>query len=143
MASFRTVIISRLTPEEAFERMVAFDRVTEWDPTVVEARRHDEGRPRLGTRFHVVSKFGGSRVALDYELVALEPPHRFTVEARNASFASRDTITVELRQGGSAVTYDARLTFRGWKRMLDPLMQMLFRGVGRKAEAGLQAFLNP
>jgi hypothetical protein len=39
------------------------------------------------------------------------------------------------------VTYDARLDFSGPARLADPLMQLVFNRVGRKAEARLREVL--
>jgi hypothetical protein len=141
MARFRTSIASSLDAEQAFHRMAAFDRAAEWDSTIIEARRVTDGELGPGTRFRVVSRFAGRQVPLDYEMVAWEPPCSFTVEARNPSFRARDTITVESRDGGSVVSYDARLDFAGLRRLLDPVMQVLFTRIGKGAEAGLRTYL--
>jgi hypothetical protein len=143
MATFRTAIESSLSEDEAFARMAAFERVPEWDPTVVEARRLTEGEPAVGTRFQVRSRFGGRVVDLEYGLVECDPPRSFTLEARNPSFRSRDVITVEPRAAGSIVRYEALLEFEGWRQALDPLLHALFGRVGRKAAAGLRRYLNP
>ncbi len=80
---------------------------------------------------------------LHYEIVGFAPPQRVTLEAKQASFTSRDTITVEPAAGGSAVHYDAALLFRGAGRILDPIMQLLFNRLGDHAAAGLRRTLNP
>jgi hypothetical protein len=64
------------------------------------------------------------------------------LEARRG-FVSRDTITVEaVADGGSAVHYDALLSFSGIGRLFDPIMQRVFDRVGAKAAAGIEAALN-
>lgn len=143
MADFRTTIDSRLAADEAFARMAAFERVTEWDPSIVEAERLAAGETAAGSRFRVVSRFGGRAVELVYEVVEIDAPRRIVLAARNPSFTARDTITVEATGTGSAVTYDARLELGGWRRVLDALFQIAFTRLGRAAEAGLRPFLNP
>jgi hypothetical protein len=39
------------------------------------------------------------------------------------------------------VSYDARLDFAGPRRLLDPVMQVLFTRIGKGAEAGLRKYL--
>ncbi len=64
------------------------------------------------------------------------------LEAWSGIFGSVDTITVRADGAGSRVTYDARLVFKGAARLADPLMQLIFNRVGRKADASLRAQLN-
>ena len=143
MATFRTRIPSTLPQEEAFAYMAAFEHAREWDPTVRESRRLSDGELALGASFHVVSRFAGQDVELRYEIVRYEPPRVVVLEARNASFTARDTITVEGSGSGSTVDYDAALEFRGLRRLLDPVMGIVFERVGRAAEAGMRERLNP
>jgi hypothetical protein len=142
MARYTTTIRSKLAPEAAFAYMADFSNARVWDPSVSEARRDDAGPVGLGSTFHVVARFGGRNVPLTYEIVAFEPPARVVLEARRG-FVSRDTITVEgAPGGGSAVHYDALLSFSGIGRLFDPLMQAVFDRVGAKAAAGIAAALN-
>lgn len=136
MARYVTSIDSSLAQEEAFAYMADFTHAREWDPSVSEARRVDDG-------FHLVARFGGRDVSLHYEVVELEPPRLVVFEARRPGFTSRDTITVSEAGAGSVVHYDARLSFKGLGRLLDPVMQLVFNRVGTRAKHGMQASLNP
>jgi Polyketide cyclase / dehydrase and lipid transport len=141
VATFRTTIATTLPADEAFRRMAAFERAAEWDETIVEARRVSDDELGIGTRFYLVTRFAGRNVPLAYEMIAWEPPLSFTVEARNSSFSARDTISVETSDSGSTVSYDARLAFTGLRRLLEPVMRILFTHIGRKAEGGLRRYL--
>ena len=44
---------------------------------------------------------------------------------------------------GSRVRYDALLAFRGPRRLLEPLMQLLFSRIGDRAAAGMRRVLTP
>ena len=72
------------------------------------------------TAFALVSRFAGRDVPLRYEVVTLEPPRLVVLEAKQPSFTSRDTITVEPDGDGSTVHYDARLEFSGARRGARP-----------------------
>ena len=62
--------------------------------------------------------------------------HAFVVEAKQPSFTSRDTVTVAAAGAGSTVHYDAMLEFNGARRLLDPLMQLLFNRTGEERRGG-------
>jgi hypothetical protein len=138
-----TTIESRLPPSEAFAYMADFANARHWDPGVSEARREGDGPVGVGAAFHVVARFAGRDVPLDYTIVSFEPPRLVVLEARRPGFVSRDTITVEAAPGGSIVRYDAVLRFSGLGRLFDPFMQRIFNRVGAKATAGMRAALNP
>jgi Polyketide cyclase / dehydrase and lipid transport len=142
VARYATTIDSRLAPADAFAYMANFVNAQEWDPSVVEARRLDDGELRVGSAFHVISKFAGRKVPLRYEITALDADRKVVLEAWSGIFGSVDTISVVASAGGSRVTYDARLVFKGLARLADPLMQLVFNRVGRKADASLRTQLN-
>ncbi len=143
MARYTTTIDSALSPAAAFAYMASFDNAREWDPSVVEARRLDSGELAVGSAFAVVSKFAGRSVPLQYRITELDATRRVVLEAWNGTFGSVDTITVAPAAGdASTVTYDARLVFKGVARFADPLMQLAFNRVGRKADASLRVHLN-
>lgn len=141
MARFVTTIPSRRSQADAFAYMAAFENAREWDPSVTEARRTTDGPLAVGTAFAVVSKFGPRLVPLTYTIVRYEPDHVVVLEARSKGFVSTDTITVEAAGDSSRVTYDATLAFGGLGRLADPIMQLVFDRVGRKAEARLREVL--
>jgi hypothetical protein len=143
MAHYVTTIESRLAPEEAFAYMADFSNARVWDPSVTEARRVDDGPIGVGSSFELVSRFAGRDVPLRYTIVEHDPPRRVVLEARGGGFVSRDTITVEPAEHGSAVRYDALLAFGGIRKLFNPVMQLIFDRVGARATAGMQTALNP
>jgi hypothetical protein len=143
MARFVTKIESTLPPEEAFAYMADFSNARVWDPSVSRADRVGDGPLGAGSEFDVVARFAGRDVELRYRIVEHDPPQRVVLEAPGRGFGSRDTITVEAAANGSIVGYDARLTFSGARRLLDPVVQRFFNHVGARAEAGLRSALNP
>jgi hypothetical protein len=143
MPRYVTEVSSSLPPIEAFAYMADFANARLWDPSVSEARRVGEASIGLGAAFDLVARFGGRDVPLRYEIVEYDAPRRVVLEARRPRFVSRDTIEVETAGDGSIVRYDARLSFGGLGRLLEPVMQRAFNRVGARATAGLQTALNP
>lgn len=141
MARYVTTIDSRLPPDEAFAYMADFSHAVEWDPSVEEAKR--VGAAGSEAAFELVVRFGGRRLPMRYETAAFDPSQRRVVlRADNPRFISCDTITVTPTPAGSSVHYDAALDLRGAGKLLDPLLQVLFRRTGDKAAAGMRAALN-
>jgi len=143
VARYATTIESSLSPDEAFAYMADFSNALHWDPSVSEAKRDGDGPIGVGSAFDLVSRFAGRDVPLRYTVVEHEPPRRVVMESTRPGFVSRDTITVSPAAGGSSVHYDALLAFGGLRRVLDPLMQLVFSRVGARARAGLETALNP
>jgi hypothetical protein len=143
MAHYETTIESTLDPAAAFAYMADFTNASRWDPSVSRAERVGNGPIGVGSEFDLVARFGGKDVPLRYTAVEHEPPSRVVLEAHRPGFTSRDTITVAPAEGGSTVHYDAVLGFDGFRRLLDPVMQLVFARVGAHASEGLRAELNP
>jgi hypothetical protein len=141
VARFVTTVPSRRSQADAFAYMAAFENAREWDPSVTDARRTTDGPLRVGTAFAVVSRFGPRLVPLTYTIVRYEPDHLVVLEARSKGFVSTDVVTVAATGDASQVTYDAMLAFGGVGRLADPLMQLVFNRVGRRAEARLREVL--
>ncbi|MFN8161188.1 MAG: SRPBCC family protein [Solirubrobacterales bacterium] len=141
MARYVTTVESPRTPEDAFDYMADFTKLTDWDPSAVESVALGEA-PGPGARFAVRVGFAGRQVALTYETTAYERPRRLVLRAENSTTVSEDTVTVEPRGSGSAVTYDARLALKGPMRLAEPLLGLAFRRLGDRAAAGLRRELG-
>ena len=142
MPRYRTTIDSSLPADTAFAELADFSSAQRWDPGVVEAHRLDTGPLGVGSRFHLVARFMGRRVPLEYEIVDFDRPKRVVLRAENATVVSLDTITFEPSATGTAVTYDAELRLKGALRILDPLLALAFRRVGDRARDGLRDALE-
>jgi hypothetical protein len=143
MARYLTTIDSTLPPETAFAELADFASAERWDPGVVEARRLDTGALGVGSRFHLVTRFAGRAVPLEYEIVEFDPPNRVMLRAGNATVVSVDSITFEPSAAGTTVTYDANLGLKGPLRIFDSLLAIVFRRIGDRARDGLRTALRP
>ncbi len=136
---YTATIPSVRTPDEAFDYMVHFDNVREWDPSVSHAERLDDGPLRKGSRFSVTMSFVGRENTLEYEITEYDPTARRAVlEGVNGGTRSIDTITVSPE---AAVTYDARVVLSGLLKLADPLVGLAFNRLGSKAGAKLREVL--
>jgi carbon monoxide dehydrogenase subunit G len=138
MATYRTEIDSPRSPGDVFEYLATFSNAREWDPSVAEAELLSAGRAEIGSVYRLGVRTAGRVVPLDYEVVALDRPHRVVLEARRAGLVSSDTITVEPLYSGSRVRYVAVLQVRGLLRVAAPLIGNVFGKMADRAAAGLQ-----
>jgi len=139
MARFVDAIDLPLDPEAAFALIADFSRLPEWDPGAREARRLDSGPLRAGSRFEVQYGFLGRRLPLRYEIWSFEPPRRVVLRGGSDAVRSTDEIHFAPREGGTRVTYEARLEPTGLGALADPLLQLAFPWIGRAAVRGLRA----
>ena len=142
MARYRGTIASPRSAEDVFDYMAMFSNVSEWDPTAAEAHPIDGNKPGHGARFHVLVRWLGREIPLEYTTTVYERPNLLVLRAENASTISEDTITVESIGTGSQLTYEARVTIKGVMRFIDPVFSLLFRRLGDNAAAGLRRQLS-
>lgn len=143
MANYTETVPSARSQAESFEYMARFSNVSEWDPNCESARDLQEGGPLgVGSRFDLDFKMLGRTTELHYEIVEYDAPRRVVLTAKTGTFSSRDEITVEPRDGGSAVTYDATVSLNGPFKLFEPLMALGFGRAGKQAGEGLRRKLS-
>ncbi len=142
MARYVARIPVGLSRSAAFAYLARFDRAAEWDPGVEAGEMLTPEPVGIGSRFHLVARFLGRQIPLDYEIVEYEPDERIVLRAENSSVRSVDTITFEGDERGAVVAYDARLDAKSIGRLFDPLLGIAFKRIGDRAAAGLRAGLE-
>ena len=102
MARYCTTVNVPTTARYTFDYLSRFDNSPGWDLGVVEAAPLSRGPVGSGSRFRVVAQFIGGTMPLEHEIIEFDPPHRFVVQAINATMTSRDTIRVKPGSDGGA-----------------------------------------
>jgi dehydrogenase/reductase SDR family member 12 len=128
--------------EDVFAFTADFSNIEQWDPGVASSRRSDDGPLGVGSRFDLEVVFGRSQLPMTYEITTYEPPHRVVLTGTGDTIEAVDDIVFETRDGGTHVDYTADLTFRGWVRLIAPLISPVMRRVGERALDGLVAKLQ-
>ena len=137
MAHVVVQFITPRPPDEVFAYMADFSNAPEWDPSVISARRRDEGPLRVASSFDLVVRSAGRSLPLRYEITELDE-RRATLTARTATLESVDTLSVAPSAEGTVFTYDARLNLVGPWRVFNPLLALMFRSLAAKAEVGIR-----
>lgn len=143
MAHYHATVETPLAPDDVFAYLSDFSTTEEWDPGTTHAERLGDGPIGKGTKFKLRARFLGSESDLVYEVTDFEAPRRVVLRGENAAVVSLDDITFEpAAGGGTRITYDATLSFKGPLRLADPLLSLAFRRVGDRALTGLRTTLE-
>jgi carbon monoxide dehydrogenase subunit G len=142
MARYQTSFSVPLAPDAVCSYIADVTNTAQWDPSVVEATRLDDGPLVAGARFRVVVGLFGRRIELTDVIERLEAPHTVVRKGTGKSVVSTVTVTVEPDGTGARVTYDAHLALKGALRLLDKGMQLQFTTMSERAVAGLTTALG-
>ncbi|WP_409494582.1 SRPBCC family protein [Amycolatopsis sp. cmx-11-12] len=125
-------------PEVVVDYLRDFSRAAEWDPGTVTCEQISAGPVSVGTQWHNVSKIGGMKTELTYELTRLEPG-RVVFVGKNDTATSIDDITVAVgdEKDTAALTYHATIEFHGAAKLAAPIAKVVFEKIGKDTEDSL------
>jgi carbon monoxide dehydrogenase subunit G len=130
------------SPDETFAYLSDFSTTAEWDPGIVEARRLTPAPTALGSRFELISNFGGNRQRFEYVVTEFEDGKRVALRGDGEKAVTVDVITVSPAPAGSRVGYTADLRLKGVLRVAEPLLRGKLVRMCDDAIAGLSARLS-
>ena len=140
-----TIEVSR-EPEGSFDAVADFSNAAKWDPGVVAAEQIHEGEASpsgVGAEYHLTVTFRGRESEMTYRTTEYLRPSRVVFEGRGPKIAARDTIEFEsMHGGGTRLTYVADLRLTGLAKLAEPFLGGAFDAMGKRALAGLQAWLS-
>ena len=134
---------TKRSPEEVFAHVADIGRMAEWDPTVASITPVNGNVTRLGAQFDVLLRLALARVPMRYTVTHYEPPHSITIHGVRDTVRAIDTITFDpLDDGGTRVTYSAKLSIKSESSHGDRLMVPAMRRLIREAMQGLSAAIG-
>jgi hypothetical protein len=139
---FKEVLELRRTPEEALNFIGDFRNLLLWDPSCQSARMTQGETLAAGTRFHVVIRFAGRDIPMEYAVREYQLGRRIVLEGRSDKARALDTISAESRTNGCRVTYSAEITVDGAGVLMDTAMKLLFTPTVRRGMANLRRLLG-
>jgi Polyketide cyclase / dehydrase and lipid transport len=149
MADYVVHVHTPLDQATAFAYMADLTNIAEWDPGVVEAKRVPAGpfEAGIGATYNLTVKAPIRDLAMTYEVITYHQDRLVVAKADGRWLTSLDRIAVEpagpatdggsANEGGSIVTYDARLTLNGPLSVVQPFMDAIFKRIGDRAAKGL------
>ncbi len=120
------------TAEEAFNYIVDFSRIHEWDHTIRTAKKTTKGTLGLGTVFDLEYSMGLRRIPIQYEITKFEPNRRATLRGSSANFTAIDTVTIEPNEHEIQVNWHAKIEFNGLATKIVPLLEKRIKAAGRR-----------
>ena len=123
-----------------FAYLSDFTTTNEWDPGTVRTERVS-GDGGVGTTYSNTSSFMGRETALTYEVVEHRPDSLFALRGENATVVANDTMEITPAGEGSRVTYTADFEFKGFGKLVAPLLKRPLKKLGDEAESGLREAL--
>ena len=142
MARYLATIRSRWSSPRAFVYLADVRNLVDWDPSVVSVDQVSGDGGGAGAEFDVEVAHAGGSTTFRYRTTRFEPSTTVQIEARTRALTSIDRITIADDGEGCLVTYDARLDLNGTRRVLDPLLRLVFGRIGDRAAAGLESTLD-
>lgn len=128
-------------PQEVFDYVSAPENLPEWDSSIVDAHRLDDGPIEVGTRSKGISKILGRRFQWTTEVTEFEPPRR-AVSRGGGDLTFTVTLNVEPEGTGTRFTtrIDADSGLGGvFGKVADPLVQ---KAQARTTRANLETLVE-
>jgi uncharacterized protein YndB with AHSA1/START domain len=126
---YSSEVTIKRSPSEVLDALLDADLYSKWTP-MVDVEFDGEGRPGPGTTGRFRMSEGPIKGTLEMRIAELDP-RRLVVKVTHPSLDWTAVSTVAPEGAGTRLTYAGELGFRGWRRLLEPLMA----GEVRKGEA--------
>jgi uncharacterized protein YndB with AHSA1/START domain len=107
-----TIEISR-RPEDVFRYVTDPDHLRDWQASVVNTRKEDEGPVRAGSRVVVTRKFGPRDQPMTVEVAELNPPRSWAIRGVDGPVRGNVDGTVEPIGEGDRSRVKIELDFEG------------------------------
>ena len=123
---------TRRNIEDAFDYIVDFSRIDEWDHTIISAEKVSDGSIGLGSKFDLVFAMGLRKSEISYEITEFEFPNKATLTGTSENFVAVDTVTLNQTPEGCHVDWRAELDFTGTSAKIVPLLEKKIKAGGAK-----------
>ena len=128
-------------PSAVVPYLADFSNAEEWDPGTVSCTREGSGPVEVGATWHNESKIAGISTELTYTLEELTDSHIVLV-GRNETATSTETIDVLPADGGSEITYENEIEFKGAAKLAAPAAKVIFEKVANDTVKQMTEVLN-
>ena len=117
-------------PSDVLDALLDADTYSKWTP-MVDVEFDGAERPGVGTTGRFRMAEGPIKGLLEMRIAELDPGRRLVVKVTHPSMDWTAISTVAAEGAGTRLTYAGELGFKGWRRLLEPIMA----GEVRKGEA--------
>lgn len=130
MIKYSSDVTIRRSPGDVLDALLDADLYPKWTP-MADVAFDSAGRPDKGTTGRFRMTEGPIKGMLEMRIAELDPARRLVIKVTHPSLDWTATSVVAPHGAGTRLTYAGELGFKGWRRLLEPLMA----GEVRKGEA--------
>lgn len=127
---------------DVFDYVVDFSRISQWDHTIVSAKKISDGKIGLGSKFELVLAMGPRRVPINYEITRFDYPHKAELTGVSDNFSAVDTVMFTETESGCHLDWHAELNFTGIAAKTVPLLKKKIVAGGVQTIRDLEAALK-
>lgn len=123
MARFEHEVVIERSPADVFTYLTDLEKLPEWQSSIVEVRREDEGPLEAGARFTEVRRVAGRSIESTIEVAALEPDREFRLRVVEGPLPGTVRHLVEAAGDATRLKVVGELTGGGLRSLAGPLLE--------------------
>jgi len=128
--------------EDVFSALVNFDRVPDWNSSVLEIRWSKDAPLAVGSTLVYVGKFLGRTFESDAQVTEFTPSTRYSSKSVSGPFYLEVENILESIDGGTRVTSNFRGESRGFFKIAEPVMVRVSKNLFETSTDNLKALLE-
>ena len=128
-------------PSDVIDAFLDAKRYEQWTP-MVDVEFDGAGRPGVGTTGRFRMSEGPIKGVLQMRITELDPARRIVFQVTHPALDWTSTSTATPDGDGTRFTYAGELAFKGWRRILEPLMTSEVRKGEAQEALRLKALLE-
>jgi len=136
------VFSTSLTAKEAFDYIVDFSHIDQWDHTIISSEQVGDSQIGHGTCFELVFAMGKRKSPISYEITEFNSPKRAVLTGTSKSFTATDTVNISEGEKGCNVDWHAKIVFTGLSAFIVPLIAKKIKTSGTKTIRDLNTVLD-
>lgn len=128
--------------EDVFAALTSFDRIPDWNSSVVEVRWKNDAPLAVGSTLVYVGKFLGRVFESNAQITEFAPSTKFSSKSVSGPFYLEVENSLETVDGGTRITSNFRGESRGFFKLAEPVMVRLSKNLFETSTDNLKALLE-
>jgi uncharacterized protein YndB with AHSA1/START domain len=141
MNEFKIELDIKCSAEDVFAALINFERVPDWNPSVVEVNCAN-GSLEIGSKVVYVGKFLGRRFTSEAQVTEFVPSTKYSSKTVSAPFQLDISNTLTSLGDVTHLTSDFRGESRGFFKLAEPVMVRLTKKLFETSMDNLKALLE-
>jgi hypothetical protein len=130
------------TAQKAFDYIVDFSHIVEWDQSIVKSEKVGNSEIALGSRFDVIFSMGKRKSPIAYEITEFALPSNAELTGISKNFTAIDRVIIEELAQGCRVNWHAKIVFTGLSAFIVPFLASKIKAGGAQTIRDLHRILD-